>query len=90
MDLNTSHEDHQKEHFDSIAELHEAHYFDAQSQAYRSRFMNPLLTQGIFLKNAKVLEAMCGTGLLTCHQLAYVDKLLILSGGVNSMRRIQN
>ena len=60
----------QKEHFNRLAELYEAHYDSPENGIYRDRFINKHLFKGINLKGAKVLEAMCGSGQTTGFLLA--------------------
>jgi ubiquinone/menaquinone biosynthesis C-methylase UbiE len=60
---NTRHEEErQSVHYDEIASEYDRHYSDPTSEAYRARFVNGPLTQGIDLEGRNVLEAMCGSG----------------------------
>lgn len=52
----------QKEHFDRVAELYEAHYSDPCSLLYRHRFIYEPMFEGLDLTGKKVLDAMCGSG----------------------------
>src|SRR5829696_6075745 len=52
----------QKEHFDRVAELYEAHYSDPCSLQYRRRFIYQPMFEGLNLAGKKVLDAMCGSG----------------------------
>lgn len=52
----------QQDHFDRIAERYEAHYGDRWSLAYRRRFINQPMFEGIDLEGLRVLDAMCGNG----------------------------
>lgn len=55
----------QAEHYDKIAAQYAAHYNDKWSLKYRWRFINEPLFEGVELKGAKILEAMCGSGGIT-------------------------
>ena len=59
----------QADHYDRIAEDYAVHYGDKYSQEYRNKFINRPLFDGIDLKGAKVLEAMCGSGETTAYLL---------------------
>ena len=52
----------QKEHFNWIAELYNAHYNDPFSKEYRERFFYKPMLSGLDLKGKLVLDAMCGAG----------------------------
>jgi SAM-dependent methyltransferase len=52
----------QKEHFDRLAELYEAHYSDACSREYRRRFIYEPMFEGLDVAGKSVLDAMCGSG----------------------------
>lgn len=55
-------ENSQEKHFNSIADTYCKHYGDKWSGAYRDRFINKKMLQGINLYNKKVIDAMCGNG----------------------------
>lgn len=59
----------QSDHYNRIAEDYAIHYGDKYSQEYRCKFINRHLFNGIDLKGAKVLEAMCGSGETTAYLL---------------------
>ena len=52
----------QRSHYDAMASRYAAHYGDAWSQQYRTRFFNLPMVSGIELRGLRVLEAMCGSG----------------------------
>lgn len=60
----------QKAHYNRIFAEYEAHYDDRTSQRYRQRFMYDPMFEGIDLRGAEVLEAMCGSGQTTGYLLA--------------------
>jgi SAM-dependent methyltransferase len=55
----------QKQHYDEIIAEYERHYDDAYSKRYRDAFIYRRMFGGIDLRNARVLEAMCGSGSTT-------------------------
>ena len=57
----------QREHYEAIAAEYEAHYSDPSSQAYRTRFINGPMFDGIELRGKRVLDAMCGGGQATSY-----------------------
>lgn len=59
----------QADHYDKIAQDYALHYGDRYSQEYRRRFINEPMFEGIELKGATVLEAMCGSGETTAYLL---------------------
>jgi ubiquinone/menaquinone biosynthesis C-methylase UbiE len=80
----------QKEHYEEIAELYEAHYSDACSQQYRERFIYRPMLEGIQLSGMKVLDAMCGSGQTTEYLLsqdALVSGLDISSEAMRTFRQ---
>lgn len=80
----------QKNHFENIAALYEAHYYDSCSQKYRQKFINQPLLAAIELRGRNVLEAMCGSGQTTEYLLsrgANVTALDISQNLINSFRR---
>lgn len=60
----------QREHYDRIHAAYAAHYGDPWSQRYRQRFMYAPLLDGVDLRGAVVLEAMCGDGATTAELVA--------------------
>jgi len=52
----------QKEHYTEIHDAYEAHYYDASSMKYRSRFIYDWLFDGVDLSNACVADLACGSG----------------------------
>jgi len=52
----------QKQHYTAIHDAYEAHYYDAPSMAYRSRFIYRWLFDGVDLRNAEVADLACGSG----------------------------
>jgi SAM-dependent methyltransferase len=52
----------QGRHYDSLADLYEAHATDESTVRYRRRFIDEPLFRDIELSGAHVLEAMCGSG----------------------------
>ncbi|HLA09397.1 MAG TPA: class I SAM-dependent methyltransferase [Pyrinomonadaceae bacterium] len=55
----------QQNHYNEIASDYETHYSDSWSLEYRRRFMYEPMFEGIDLKGARVLDAMCGSGQTT-------------------------
>ena len=55
----------QQNHYNQIAVDYEAHYSDSWSLEYRRRFMYEPMFEGLDLKGARVLDAMCGSGQTT-------------------------
>ena len=55
----------QRLHFEKIGASYRAHYGDNYSEAYRSRFIDAPLCEGVDLSSKRVLEAMCGNGQTT-------------------------
>ena len=64
MDL-TSIELLQRRHFEKIGASYRAQYGDYYSRAYRRRFINQPLCEGLEISSKRVLEAMCGNGQTT-------------------------
>jgi ubiquinone/menaquinone biosynthesis C-methylase UbiE len=58
-------EEAQSAHYDRIIVEYDAHYGDPCSQAYRDRFINRPMFEGLDLEGREVLEAMCGSGMTT-------------------------
>ena len=52
----------QKQHYADVHDAYEAHYYDASSMKYRSRFMYDWLFDRIDLNNATVADLACGSG----------------------------
>jgi SAM-dependent methyltransferase len=80
----------QRDLFDRISSLYEAHYDDAGSQNYRSKFIYKPVFDGIDLSGAKVLEAMCGSGQTTNYLVssgASVTGLDISPSSIASFRK---
>lgn len=61
----------QAAHYDRIAEGYEAHYADRWSLAYRARFISGRMTEGLPLREMKMLDAMCGSGELTDYLVGH-------------------
>ena len=61
----------QKEHYNNIAGQYELHYGDFYSSLYREEFIIKPLFDGIDLSGKKILDAMCGTGIITEHLLQH-------------------
>jgi SAM-dependent methyltransferase len=57
----------QKRHYDQIAVEYSLHYGDKWSQAYRRKYINDRMLDGLDLRGANVLEAMCGDGVTTAY-----------------------
>ena len=55
----------QRLHFEKIGAIYRAQYGDYYSQAYRNRFINAPLCEGVDVSSKRVLEAMCGNGQTT-------------------------
>lgn len=62
-------EELQRRLYDEIAGRYERHFSDEFSEAYRQRFICEPLLAGIDWRGRRVLDAMCGTGLVTGHLL---------------------
>jgi SAM-dependent methyltransferase len=58
----------QREHYDRLIDLYEAHATDPATMRYRRRFIDEPLLRGIDLGGRTVLEAMCGSG----HSTGYL------------------
>jgi SAM-dependent methyltransferase len=52
----------QKRHYTEIHDAYEAHYYDASSLKYRSRFIYQWLFDDVDLSNASVADLACGSG----------------------------
>lgn len=52
----------QQQHYESIHDAYEAHYYDAPSMDYRYRFIYAPLIAGIDLSQASVADLACGSG----------------------------
>jgi SAM-dependent methyltransferase len=52
----------QKQHYAAIHDAYEAHYYDASSMEYRSRFIYRWLFSGVDFRNATVADLACGSG----------------------------
>ncbi|WP_197082621.1 class I SAM-dependent methyltransferase [Bradyrhizobium sp. LTSP885] len=52
----------QKQHYTAIHDAYEAHYYDAPSMEYRSRFIYRWLFAGVDFNNATVADLACGSG----------------------------
>jgi SAM-dependent methyltransferase len=52
----------QKQHYTEIHDAYEAHYYDASSMKYRSRFIYDWLFAQVDLNNAKLADLACGSG----------------------------
>jgi SAM-dependent methyltransferase len=52
----------QKQHYTEIHDAYEAHYYDAPSMEYRSRFIYRWLFEGVDFSNATVADLACGSG----------------------------
>ena len=52
----------QKQHYTAIHDAYEAHYYDAPSMAYRSRFIYRWLFDGVDFRGAIVADLACGSG----------------------------
>ena len=55
----------QRLHFEKIGASYRAQYGDYYSRAYRRRFINEPLCEGLDILSKRVLEAMCGNGQIT-------------------------
>jgi SAM-dependent methyltransferase len=60
----------QRDHYNRIVGEYETHYDDPSGRAYRSRFIEAPLLDGIDLSGRQVLEAMCVSGMSTTGLLA--------------------
>lgn len=60
----------QRAHYNAIVSDYDAHYGDPSTRAYRERFIEQPLLEGIDLHDRRVLEAMCVTGMSTEGLLA--------------------
>jgi SAM-dependent methyltransferase len=58
-------ESQQRDHYDAIFSDYEKHYDDPSSHRYRNEFVYDPLFEGVDLNDARVLEAMCGSGQAT-------------------------
>ncbi len=52
----------QKFHYETIHDGYEAHYFDADSMAFREEFIYRVMFDGLDLNNKEVVEIACGSG----------------------------
>lgn len=52
----------QAEHYDRIHEAYAAHYYDAESTAYRERFVFDTMFRGLDLNGQVVADLACGSG----------------------------
>ncbi len=52
----------QEQHYTTIHDAYEAHYYDAPSMAYRSRFIYRWLFDGVDFRNSTVADLACGSG----------------------------
>jgi SAM-dependent methyltransferase len=52
----------QEQHYTAIHDAYEAHYYDAPSMAYRSRFIYRWLFDGVDFRNSTVADLACGSG----------------------------
>lgn len=52
----------QKTHYETIHDEYEAHYFDAESMAFREEFVYRVMFAGLDLNNKDVMEVACGSG----------------------------
>jgi SAM-dependent methyltransferase len=52
----------QKQHYTEIHDAYEAHYYDAPSMEYRSRFIYRWLFEGLDFRNARIADLACGSG----------------------------
>src|SRR5258708_3168427 len=52
----------QKQHYTEIHDAYEAHYYDAPSMEYRSRFIYRWLFAGVDFSNTTVADLACGSG----------------------------
>lgn len=57
----------QEEHYEAIHDDYARHYYDRGSTAYRNRFINSALFDGLALDGCRVAEIMCGDGPLTAY-----------------------
>lgn len=56
------HTNPQKQHYESIHDAYEAHYYDGPSMAYRHRFVYEPLLSGLDLNDNSVADLACGSG----------------------------
>jgi SAM-dependent methyltransferase len=80
----------QREHYNRIGAMYEEHYDDPSTRIYRQRFIDAPMLEGLDLRGARVLEAMCGSGFTTGALLrrgAQVVGLDISDALVESFRR---
>jgi SAM-dependent methyltransferase len=68
----------QKQHYTEIHDAYEAHYYDASSMKYRSRFMYDWLFAQVDLSGANIADLACGSG---HNSLAVMERF----GGVRSV-----
>jgi SAM-dependent methyltransferase len=54
--------DRQRSHYDTILSEYDQHYFDAESNMYRSRFFYDPLFYGLDLNGKRVVDLACGSG----------------------------
>ena len=54
--------DRQAQHYDRILSDYDRHYYDAQSTAYRERFIIGPLVEGLDLNGLEVADLACGSG----------------------------
>ncbi|HRO49500.1 MAG TPA: class I SAM-dependent methyltransferase [Hyphomicrobium sp.] len=59
----------QAEHYDTILDAYERHYYDEQALRYRPKYIYPHLFEGVSLDGARVLELAWGSGLNTLEAL---------------------
>lgn len=52
----------QKAHYERIHDDYERHYYDAESMAYRERFIYDVMFSGVDLNGGRVAELACGSG----------------------------
>ena len=52
----------QAEHYDTILDAYERHYYDEQALRYRRKYIYSHLFEGLSLDAARVLELACGSG----------------------------
>jgi SAM-dependent methyltransferase len=63
----------QKQHYTAIHDAYEAHYYDAPSMKYRSRFIYDWLFDQVDLSNANVADIACGSGY---NSLAVMERFI--------------
>jgi SAM-dependent methyltransferase len=59
----------QRRYFNAIAEKYHRHYGDPWSKAYRDRFINAVMLEGISIEGKDVLDGLCGGGETTEYLL---------------------